>query len=760
MRRGRQAGALTWPVLAAAASVAILGWTIWALPSVKLADSDTAGLLSFGVGGIAAVSGGWALLISVRGLRLQQVEPVAAARELARLVHDAESREFTQLLGGERRSFHSINLRFTLHSRDHVEGAAQRGHLAEVVQYYRALRPGRLAVTGVAAAGSGQLPGGPPGEADRERDAGTGKTVLALALILSLTREQSGTSDGTPGPGRAPLEAVPVRLSAAAWGGREIGDWLKEHLRQVYARPAHVADALVDGHLVLPVIDGVDEMDESPLPGRSSRAAQLMEALDRYQRGTSPAPVVLTCRRPQYEALVSAGAQAQAVARVEIARVDPVWVRGFIRRRVGPGCLDHWQPVLDHLAEQPHGSLARALDTPWRLTLAITVFNQRHPDTGQLSRDPEDLIGLAGSGELYAFLLDRYIHAATRARVRREAGAAGADGTPRSSNQGHTPERIWCQLAVLAAYLQSNATEPPRRIANRALSSTDLVLHELWPLAGHVRLRFLHAAVVLFSMSLLPALILFGAALNGLQGFIVVLVAVLFLQEREWNVLRGRASWPTPTRVVVPRISARRIYVGLMMIAALALPIGFAVHALPTLLIQLGLSAEPAPGRDIGLMDAAQIGLGATLLTGVAVVFEKWGDLVADIDRTTSDPISPLRHTFLAGLSRCAHATAAGSALGYAFGILTEEPAGMLIAGFILGLLLGIRRGVAKGWSPVVQYLLLLLFTRGRLPWSLGRFLHWCYGAGLLRISGVAYQFRHRELQDHLASRPAPPPGI
>ncbi|NJP88491.1 hypothetical protein HCN51_03300 [Nonomuraea sp. FMUSA5-5] len=53
------------------------------------------------------------------------------------------------------------------------------------------------------------------------------------------------------------------------------------------------------------------------------------------------------------------------------------------------------------------------------------------------------------------------------------------------------------------------------------------------------------------------------------------------------------------------------------------------------------------------------------------------------------------------------------------------------------------------------RYLGLLAATgrwNGRwLPWRLGRFPSWCCGAGLMRQAGVSYQFRHRELQDHLA---------
>ncbi|MGX7829657.1 hypothetical protein ACTG9Q_31675 [Actinokineospora sp. 24-640] len=46
------------------------------------------------------------------------------------------------------------------------------------------------------------------------------------------------------------------------------------------------------------------------------------------------------------------------------------------------------------------------------------------------------------------------------------------------------------------------------------------------------------------------------------------------------------------------------------------------------------------------------------------------------------------------------------------------------------------------------------LFEISSLPWRLGRFLHWCYQAGLIRQAGIGYQFRHRELQDHLAHHP------
>jgi hypothetical protein len=44
---------------------------------------------------------------------------------------------------------------------------------------------------------------------------------------------------------------------------------------------------------------------------------------------------------------------------------------------------------------------------------------------------------------------------------------------------------------------------------------------------------------------------------------------------------------------------------------------------------------------------------------------------------------------------------------------------------------------------------------RGRLPWRLVRFLADAHEQrGVLRQAGAAYQFRHVELQRHLAGRP------
>jgi hypothetical protein len=59
--------------------------------------------------------------------------------------------------------------------------------------------------------------------------------------------------------------------------------------------------------------------------------------------------------------------------------------------------------------------------------------------------------------------------------------------------------------------------------------------------------------------------------------------------------------------------------------------------------------------------------------------------------------------------------------------------------------------GLSKGAWPAFRIALGWLVVRRRFPWRLMAFLEDAYRLGLLRVVGSAYQFRHAELQDHLA---------
>lgn len=104
------------------------------------------------------------------------------------------------------------------------------------------------------------------------------------------------------------------------------------------------------------------------------------------------------------------------------------------------------------------------------------------------------------------------------------------------------------------------------------------------------------------------------------------------------------------------------------------------------------------------------------------------------------------------GLAHTACMLAGGLAAGLAIG-LGGGLAGMLAGGFVVGLTVGLIMGIftASG-SPWPRYAIacLLLARRGALPRRPGVLLDWAYEAGLVRLSGIAVQFRHREFQDWL----------
>jgi hypothetical protein len=77
---------------------------------------------------------------------------------------------------------------------------------------------------------------------------------------------------------------------------------------------------------------------------------------------------------------------------------------------------------------------------------------------------------------------------------------------------------------------------------------------------------------------------------------------------------------------------------------------------------------------------------------------------------------------------------------------------GALVAGLLVWLVAGLVIGPMQepAWFGFVVTSRWLAF-RGKLPWKIMGFLDDAHRLGLLRACGSVYQFRHAELQDHLA---------
>ncbi|WP_344631228.1 hypothetical protein [Streptomyces glaucosporus] len=713
-----------------------VAWTAGALRDGSGSTADTAGLL-LGLAGVGlAAAGLWA---AVRALREHRTAAVIAT-ELAGAVLAEEGRQYKQLLGGDPQALNTaIDLRFVrAEASGPAGGGGGGGHaggsLRGIAAYYRSLSPGRLVVTGSAGDGSA--------------DAGTGKTVLAVALILGLTRD------------RAPGEPVPVRLSAASWPGGSVRDWLVRHLTGAFHLPRREARSVVDANLVMPVIDGLDEMDAAPRPGYTSRAAQLLRAVEGHPWQGEKAPVVLTCRRPHYEALVAADAQLQGAARIEIVRVAGGDVRSYLESRIGYSArnLARWEPLLDALdAPSAPAALVDALDTPWRLTLAAVVYEERDPGSGEFLRDPKDLVRLAERGELHGYLLDRFVKAAVNAPP--EEGGQRPLARP-------DPEAVWRHLAVLAAYLHGNAATPSRTVAGRRLSGTDIVLHELWPLAGPRRARVVSALFFLMVVAVFLVPYLLTDSFNSTTGSAAFVAMV-------WAITAGAAAyavaWPQPARLSLLPLATSS---GLRRTVTAALVGGAAGGVGGDLFYDwLGHSASgtfPYLAGEFVYWPAVPgwMGFGCLLYLTLGARHHSVGD-----------PRSALRDDLTACLVSAVLIGALESVEiltlpAYEQFFLFEGPMlvpTMTISGLVLvvgwGFLLSLAgafpatRGLRAvlGGPATLRHTALLLCTRGRLPWRLGSLLHHCYDLGLLRAAGGAYQFRHLELQEHLATRPHPP---
>ncbi|WP_449064732.1 NACHT domain-containing protein [Planomonospora algeriensis] len=663
-RSGRMYGVISAAAFLTALAAAAAG--AWLLPEAQgVGDVDP----------LSAVIALLALAVSLWTLHLSQRQPLTWAEALEKLATDVlttEQEARHRLLGG---GLAPINVTFALRRAPtrQVMAFPSGGTLREIVAYYRPPRsrsPHRLVITGA--------PGG-------------GKTVLAVELMLGLF---AGRRAGDP---------VPVRISAASWDTRRsVEELLQGWMVDVFRLPAAVAGRLVAARLVLPVLDGLDEMDADPAPGGASRAGRALAQVDAYLHGSDRADVVLTCRTAQYQALRAARSGGADITWVEILPVRPVTAAGFLRDRIQDSPRwRRWDQVLETMRADPDGPLAKGLSTPWRLTLAVTVYERPAlgDDSGEPHRavacDPAELIALGSAEAIADHLLARLIGAVTPA------------------DAPYTPRQVRSWLAVLARYLDRNASGPPPVPDGRSLSGTDLVLYELWPLAGFRLPRILHALPVALPWVLAGVTGVLAWGFDLAVG--IAILAGLIVTAGAWS------AWPEPRHLRVPVLTARadwrRIVSGTV----------------------VGLAAGLAGNLVVGVLAGLVIGLVETS-TGFGTA-------------TARTPRTVVR-------SDAANGLVVGSGIGLAAGLgiaFTAGPVPGLVAGVAAGLAFGLPTA-----TVTVRYLAFLLCTRRwsrrPLPWRLGRFLHWCTQVGLIRVAGIAYQFRHRELQDHLARHPAPGP--
>jgi hypothetical protein len=186
-------------------------------------------------------------------------------------------------------------------------------------------------------------------------------------------------------------------------------------------------------------------------------------------------------------------------------------------------------------------------------------------------------------------------------------------------------------------------------------------------------------------------------------------------------------------------------------------------------------------GLSFGLIDgmalstASDIGSSRMYVLAVVLTFAMVGVIASLTGRlntwhaAAATPLEPLRQDLVFAAVGALSVTAIGTASDWAINWATsteQQPADTkaafwLTAGLLNWAVLGAGFGLTVWSRARMRYTLAigLLAARGRLPLRTGEFLSWAQHAGLLRTSGTAYQYRHRQFQDWItpaAPRPSP----
>ncbi|WP_141955440.1 NACHT domain-containing protein [Actinoallomurus bryophytorum] len=657
-----------------------------------------------------------------------------AETELAAVVLAQATVARSRLIGTGEVEDRAANVRFIKGAgRFREVGGAGEGDLESVLGYYRSLSPGRLVVLGAA---------------------GSGKTVLVLELVVRLL-EQRRRERGGP---------VPVVISAAAWEtGRGFEKWFEGHLAARFGMGVKVAGRLVRDRRVIPVVDGLDEMDPS---GQPERARTAVRALNSYMAGLERAAMVVTCRSEEHAAL---GVEVDRATHVEIVPLGGGEAAGYLLDQLrDEDELSRWGPVLEELENHPDGLVARQLATPWRLTLALTVFRDGgdpaellpDPASGQEDRsDPVPEDEEEHGRRVERLLLSRYVPAAVRLH--------DPDGR-------YPVEKVQCWLTALAAGLDWQA--------RHGRSATDIEMAQWWRPAGQRATRLPHVA-----LAAVPGM----AAL--VAGVITRTYPLLALAVPEWILAVSMVWRLVPRRLNVGHLVTRRglrrlttwlafgLVSGLVGGLAGGLAGGIAWGLVGGLVAGLvgglvaglirglmwgpmwgltgglagGITGGLAGGLADGLADGLAIGLAGGFAGGLAV------GLAAAFSDPSPEPVSPQDVIHADGRFGLTLGLTFGLPSGLVVGLvvgLTVGFASGLVGGLVGGLTGGLTGWLALGSNVWLRYHICVVVSasRGRTPLRFGAFLEWAYRADVLRVSGVAYQFRHRQLQDWLTPRTRP----
>ncbi|MEJ2855874.1 MULTISPECIES: hypothetical protein [unclassified Saccharothrix] len=665
-----------WWVAAGAFAVGVVGLLLWL--SGRDEALDTGDKLASVAGAVIAFAGlvtsVIALVVAVRAGRSTDLEQ--AADTLARLVarqweREADARGLTR----------PLDVRWTSTSRPVAPAPAEiagdtrvkrlrlHGTVAGLADSFHQLPARQLVVIG---------------------EPGAGKTSAAILLTIGLAER------------RGPGDPVPLLLPLSAWNPAEhdVEEWIVHRLtvdhpsfgkRGVFG--PQVARALVDKGMVLPVLDGLDEVAPA---GREAAFRGIARAVGRRR------PLVLTSRSAEYEDTVGGlGVPIGRAAVVELGTVHASAAADYLAAGVPEGDT-RWAPVVSELRDHPDGAVARALQTPLAVYLAKTAYTS--PAT-----DPEDLLVHETPEAVENHLLDAYLPALyprpDRALrrfaflARRMARRPGAD-------------LAWWRLFLLlpGPHVLVAAT----RGAFIALAYMSVMT--ILMIAGSDRDTVVPIAVLVVIAGVAVGTL--GAVLGGLRGLVWLGVARLTRRGEEWLVHSPRYGFVGP-----------RTALGLLAFGGVMGAVGFGINGLVERVAVTWL--EVAGGAALGATVVVNIGFAPRIKAAVPV--HPAVSLAAD-----------RRIALTLGL-----ATVVG--LTFVFQSMTSSVEQMWVA-VVVAFFVASAWPLSCAWVKfeIVRF---WFWVFRKMPWRLMGFMEDAHRRGVLRQVGGSYQFRHLRLQEYFAGR-------
>ncbi|ONH62500.1 hypothetical protein CcI49_03025 [Frankia sp. CcI49] len=521
---------------------------------------------------------------------------------------------------------------------------------------------------------------------------GAGKTVLLLRLVLDLLGR------------RQPGQPVPLLVPLASWNpdSQSLYAWLEGQILREYPHLTAVdaatgrkrAGALLDAGLILPVLDGLDEI-------RAGGRDQALAAINEGLRGN--VGLVLSCRADEFREAVHPDPGLRPIhldgaAGIQLKHLGPEAVRGYLLAGAGNDGPGRWAQVLAALND-PTAPVAQALTTPLTANLANTIYNPRPRESSIGLPSSTDLTALPTAEAVEQHLLAQFIPAAYRPH--------------RDQPARRNAEQATRYLAFLAHHLEHR------------LNTTSLAWWEI-PLATPRALPVLAIALAV------------GLAVGFMYGFAAGIALGTAL-----GLTFGLRSL-SPRRVALRRPRPTNLAGGFAVGFALGFALGLAV----------GLTGGIAAGVRYGLAVGLAVGFTLGITFGLGLDSPTDTQLAAAPTTTLAqDRTSALTSALTYGI---AGALALGLTVGLASGLTYGIRYGLvfgLTAGPVFGIAVGIAFGLRTAWGHLVLARPWLAASRQQ-PLQLIAFLEDAHARGVLRQAGAVWEFRHASLQRYLAGPP------